>query len=409
MASSNGRDPSLSQLERESEMTRAQLVDTVDELRTRVTDTANDLRERVSPAAIKEDVKDYVRQTRGQLFETIERRARENPLQAVAIGAGLAYPALRILRSIPAPIFLIGAGIALAGPAGRMMRRDHGADSQNRWAPEGTQSGGMFDQARAKVDEATGAMKETTDALKYKARDAASAVQQTVGSAAQQAADAASRARSTLSAGAESVTSTASQAVAGAADTARRLASTATSALTDTTSAVTDAVSSGYRSSLEASAHAAEQAAQAARRAQTNIIDVMERHPLVVGGIGLAIGAIIAAALPATRVENRFLGDTADELKDRARGLASEGYESAKSTAGQLYEETIRKAQQQGLSPDGLREAAQGIGEKLKTVADNVVGGGDGRSGQSGGGQSGGGQPHQTGLNASGSSNRTST
>ncbi|HEY0441921.1 MAG TPA: hypothetical protein VGD36_17790, partial [Xanthobacteraceae bacterium] len=352
----------------------------------------------------------YVRQTRGQLFETIERRARENPLQAVAIAAGLAYPALRILRSIPAPIFLIGAGIALAGPAGRMMRRDHGADSQNRaWAPEGTQSGGMFDQARAKMDEATGAVRETTDALKYKARDAASAVQQTVGSAAQQAAEAASRARSTLSAGAESVTSTASQAVAGAADTARRLASTATSALTDTTSAVTDAVSSGYRSSLEASAHAAEQATQAARRAQTNIIDVMERHPLVVGGIGLAIGAIIAAALPATRAENRFLGDTADELKDRARGLASEGYENAKSTAGQLYEETIRKAQQQGLSPDGLREAAQGIGEKLKTVADNVTGGGDGRAGQSGGGQSGGGQPHQAGLNASGSSNRTST
>ncbi|HEY0441701.1 MAG TPA: hypothetical protein VGD36_16655, partial [Xanthobacteraceae bacterium] len=184
-------------------MTRAQLVGTVDELRTRVTDTANDLRERVSPAAIKEDVKDYVRQTRGQLFETIERRARENPLQAVAIAAGLAYPALRILRSIPAPIFLIGAGIALAGPAGRMMRRDHGADSQNRaWAPEGTQSGGMLDQARAKVDEATGAVKETADALKYKARDAASAVQQTVGSAAQQAAEAASRARSTLSAGA---------------------------------------------------------------------------------------------------------------------------------------------------------------------------------------------------------------
>lgn len=406
MASSNGRDPSLSQLERESEMTRAQLVDTVDELRTRVTDTANDLRERVSPAAIKEDVKDYVRHTREQLYETIERRARENPLQAVAIAAGLAYPALSILRSIPAPIFLIGAGIALARPAARMMQRDQGTDLKNRpWAPEGAAPGGVFDQARAKVDEATSAVKETTGVLKHKARDAASAVQQTAGSAAEQAAEAARRARSSLSAGAESVTSTASQAIAGASETARRLASSASSALSETTSAVTGAVSSGYRSSLEASAHAAEQAAQAARRAQTNIVDVMERHPLVVGGIGLAIGAVIAAALPVTRAESRFLGDAADELKERARGLASQGYETAKSAAEQVYDETVRKAQQQGLSPGGLREAAREVSEKVKTVVGSVTGGDDGgRAGQTGGGQ-----PHQAGMATSGSPSRTNT
>jgi len=41
---------------------------------------------------LKAEIKEYVREESSELLTSIERKARENPLQAVAIGAGLAYP-----------------------------------------------------------------------------------------------------------------------------------------------------------------------------------------------------------------------------------------------------------------------------------------------------------------------------
>ena len=91
----------LSALEREAEHTRADLIHTVDELHSRV-----------SPQAIKEEVKAYARETGNDLIQSLERRALDNALQTIAIAAGVAYPAWRLLINIPAPILLIGAGLA---------------------------------------------------------------------------------------------------------------------------------------------------------------------------------------------------------------------------------------------------------------------------------------------------------
>ena len=98
---------SLSELERETENTRADLVGTVDELHNRV-----------SPQAIKEEVKAYAREASYDLIHNLERRARENPLPTVAVAAGLAYPVWRFLINIPAPILLVGAGLALTQMGG---------------------------------------------------------------------------------------------------------------------------------------------------------------------------------------------------------------------------------------------------------------------------------------------------
>jgi ElaB/YqjD/DUF883 family membrane-anchored ribosome-binding protein len=106
----DGEGASLRRLEREAEINRAELVNTVDELRSRVTES-------VSPENIKQDVKEYIGRTSQDLIENLKERARENPLQAVAIGAAVALPAWRLLRNVPISVLLLGAGIALtAGP-----------------------------------------------------------------------------------------------------------------------------------------------------------------------------------------------------------------------------------------------------------------------------------------------------
>jgi hypothetical protein len=99
-----GKDNGLDRLERQAEQHRADFARTLEELR-----------HRISPKAIKADLR---RRTTGigkGMLAGLEQRALDNPLQAAALGAGVAYPVWRILQNLPAPILLLGAGVALAG------------------------------------------------------------------------------------------------------------------------------------------------------------------------------------------------------------------------------------------------------------------------------------------------------
>ena len=100
---------SVEDLKRDAERSRAEFTQTVHQLRNTVSDATADLRERLAPETIKADIGDYVR-TRG---ERIVEAAQQNPLQAAAIGAIAAYPVAALMRRIPTPIMMIGAGLFL--------------------------------------------------------------------------------------------------------------------------------------------------------------------------------------------------------------------------------------------------------------------------------------------------------
>src|SRR5437667_8280496 len=106
---------SLQQIKRETEQTRARLTDTVEQLKTSVAETASDIRHRISPEAIKAEVSGYIKSRGEQLLNDITSAARRNPMQAVAVGASVAYPDLRLARAIPLPVLTVGAGIFFAG------------------------------------------------------------------------------------------------------------------------------------------------------------------------------------------------------------------------------------------------------------------------------------------------------
>jgi hypothetical protein len=140
---------SLSQFEREAEHTRADLIHTVDELHNRV-----------SPHAIKEEMKAYVRETGQDFIRTLERRARENPLQAVAVAAGLAYPVWRLLMNIPAPVLLVGAGLALTGRGGAL--------TASRSYRTGDRGDSVGEALKRTVQDASSTMSDTLAGLKEK-------------------------------------------------------------------------------------------------------------------------------------------------------------------------------------------------------------------------------------------------
>jgi hypothetical protein len=127
-------NPSLRELKRETEQTRAGLTQTVEQLRSSVTETASDIRHRLSPDAIKAEVADYVRSRGERLVDDITTAARRNPMQAVAVGASVAYPLFRLARAIPLPVLMVGAGMAVLAGFGvvRFLKSSSETDSEPR-------------------------------------------------------------------------------------------------------------------------------------------------------------------------------------------------------------------------------------------------------------------------------------
>jgi hypothetical protein len=77
--------------------------------------------------------------------------------------------------------------------------------------------------------------------------------------------------------------------------------------------------------------------------------------------------------LPRSKIEEDLVGDAATSVKRRAEAAASQGFNAAKDAAGELYQETTRQAEAEGLTPDGLGKAAQDIGQRVRRVAEAAV------------------------------------
>lgn len=113
MEERTSHNKALDDLERDAERDRAELAGTVEALRGRLGADGSGLSGMVSRQA-----RGYVEDRRSAAIEGAWRRIEDHPLQAVALAAVVAYPVVRIVTKIPAPILLLGAGVALAGRGG---------------------------------------------------------------------------------------------------------------------------------------------------------------------------------------------------------------------------------------------------------------------------------------------------
>ena len=170
-----GDTRSLQEIRRETERTRAGLTDTVDDLRSTIADTATEIRDRLRPDAIKAEVSGYIRSRGEELLHNITESARRNPMQAVAVGASVAYPLMRIARAIPLPILMIGAGLFFAGSK----------------------------TGRDLTQKASDMAEDVTDEARRRVHDLGDQVSQAASDAKEYTADAVNRARDALGGGAE--------------------------------------------------------------------------------------------------------------------------------------------------------------------------------------------------------------
>jgi len=103
---------------------------------------------------------------------------------------------------------------------------------------------------------------------------------------------------------------------------------------------------------------------------RSNLSDFFKAQPLALGAIGIAIGAGIAAALPATQIEADYLGETSDTVRKTAAQFAAEQTDRVTSVAGNVVEAVKEEATTQGLTPDGAKTAARDISAKIGRVVD---------------------------------------
>jgi hypothetical protein len=107
--------------------------------------------------------------------------------------------------------------------------------------------------------------------------------------------------------------------------------------------------------------------------ARSELADLVQRQPLLLGAIGLAIGAGVAASLPMTETETDYLGETSAGLQDNAWGLAVEQSRRATDLAETVTTSVANEARDQGLSEKGLKAAAAETVHKVKSVFDKGV------------------------------------
>jgi hypothetical protein len=102
-------------------------------------------------------------------------------------------------------------------------------------------------------------------------------------------------------------------------------------------------------------------------RARTGFEHMLEEQPLVLGAVAVALGAVLGATLPTSRVENRLLGPTRDQLQNRAGDYAREQWDKAKEVALSAGAAAMTKAEEQGMTPGSVYEQAK---DKITRVAD---------------------------------------
>jgi len=322
------------QLERETEATRARIAATLDELRGRMT-----------PGQLVDQFVDYARDSGGGEFvRNFGNQVVGNPIPVTLVGAGLAWLMMAGRRGPPRD----GSGTSWFGPddvAAGMSEAGEGT------APRAGQGVGRGSQRRAGgtswfgPDDVAARMSEAGDGTAPEAGDGST------GSLSQSARDAAGRASA-------EVANLSDHAARRAQEWARQTRNAAGEAgaelqdkmheagatMRDTAAAAYDAASASYDAAAQRTRQGADAIGRSARRMGDNLASggqslwaFLQQQPLVLAGLGLAIGGLLGAGLPSSETEDRLMGEASDAAKSQAKSFAEEQVDKGRHVAEEAW------------------------------------------------------------------------
>lgn len=269
------------------------------------------------PAGIERDI-DRTRASLGRTVDALERRLSPGELVDQALGMArehggeFATNLGRSVRNNPIPVILTGVGLAwmMASsnePRAPVRRSAAGYGGYQEWTSESAPDTG---ESTGALKSGISAAKSAVGAIGEKASRAKDSLKQTAGS------------------------------------------------FGDSTSGTVSDMDQRMRTQ-------GERMRMQSRRLRSNFESLMDEQPLIVGAIGVAIGAALGAAFPRTESEDRLLGEARDSALNAARDKASRAYEDVKDVAADVVASTRNEVerhdnQQEQLQPSLSAQSAEG-------------------------------------------------
>jgi ElaB/YqjD/DUF883 family membrane-anchored ribosome-binding protein len=313
----------------ETEQLKAQ----IEETRSQMGETIDAIQEKLSFQNISDQVKESVSEHINSALETAKDtvydatiRKAGNFMQSMnkSVNQGLdeisKSEAFTVMRANPLALSLIGLGVGL------LLMNGYKKKSTYRYADRdgGHQGKGAYASGGASYSKNQPSMlKSAQDTIS----GTASSAYESVGNAASGAYDSVSN-----------VAGSAYSGVTGAATTAY---SSVTGAASNAVSGVTDYAGKAYEKVGDLRSQAAE-----------SYDYYIEENPLAVGAVALALGAAVGMALPSTRVEGHLMGETKQQLLQKAQDTAGDLVDKVKQVASEAQKTITEevKTQAQGLT-----------------------------------------------------------
>lgn len=275
-------------------------------IRAGIAQTAEALQDRMSPGKMVDEVMTYMKNSDGPLaLDNLRRQARDNPLAVAMIGSGIAW-------------LVFGGGVDRTRHSTHALHRDRYLPSpyrEDRYTSHHGDDGGGSGFASTVGDAASGMAEKASHFAEWSRETA------------------------------ESATDSLRDAAGGASDRASR--------------ARHEAMDRGYA--------AVDEMRDMADRGRRTVMDALDREPLVLGAIGVAVGAALGAMLPHTRFEDETFGESRDELLRNAERVVDRAAESARHVG----EEALQAAQT-AAKEEGLALEAEVSGESEGGATDNA-------------------------------------
>lgn len=293
-----------------TEKDAATLAHEAETARARLSDTAEKLRDKMSPGQILDECMDYFRNSDGAIaLDNLKTQARDNPLPLALIGAGLGW-------------FLLGGG-----PRSQRIA-DAASDMRDRYRSAGRSGDveGWYSEENERYFGPHGPASQFDEAEAER--------------------------------GGEGYGSSIS-------DTARSAGSAAARAA----SGIGDSVSAAGQGAADAAYRIRDSASRAGSRMQHRFTEMLERDPLIIGAVGIALGAAVGAMLPRTRTEDEYLGPYRDQARDAAEKQLERGMEEVKQAASTAYNSMTEEMKKEGLTSDTGPTVSEKVASATKSAA----------------------------------------
>ena len=332
----------------------------LDDTRFRLDATIGALQQKLAPSSMVDEAITYFMEGGGvEVTRSLARSVRDNPVPVALIGVGLGWMMFgRARRSDPDPQNWddrrgmrdgrFGGGID-RGPYGRHSRPGGFPGNMPVHQPMPYEAAARDDLA-TRVQKAGAAVQRRADEAEGVFQERVEEARATVLGLTRQAGEAADsfrrRVEEALSAGAARVGS----AMSDAADMAHDLADRGRATARDV-----------YDYGAAATANA--------RAMGSRTVDYVQDQPLLLGALGLSVGAVIGLLLPASRYERRVAGTVRERLGEAARDAVGDARDRAMRVA-----DTVLDAAQDAARREGMEPPRGGVGPAMRENVADVAG-----------------------------------